>query len=108
MKSKRYLLFAWPSSRNMGGGWEDYIGDYDTWQQAYKEFIDDFNEGGHECYNIVDITTMKIVQAGTYGMATRMSKIDEQKAGELNKRVSETVREAEQFLKELKQQNNVD
>lgn len=74
MKSKRYLLFAWPSSRNMGGGWEDYIGDYDTQELAHEAFNEDYNEGGNECYNIIDTHTMKIVQAGTYGEAARKPK----------------------------------
>lgn len=71
MKSKRFLLFAWPLYRSMGGGWEDYIGDYDTREQAVKDFDQDYNKGGDECYSIVDTTTMKLVQAGTYGVAAR-------------------------------------
>jgi hypothetical protein len=56
----------------MGGGWEDYVGSYDTKEEAARDFEQDYNnKDGNECYNIVDTTTMKLIQAGTYGQAAR-------------------------------------
>jgi hypothetical protein len=53
---KKYLLFCFYINYP-GGGWNDYVGQYETIEEAMKNIQAEF-------YHIVDIETMKIIKSG--------------------------------------------
>ena len=56
---KRYLVFGYDAYYPMGG-WNDFIGVYETLEEA-KENTKNTNDNKCDFYDIVDIETMKIV-----------------------------------------------
>jgi len=55
---KRYLAFA-GETYYPGGGWEDYIGTYDTIEEARAVLKEKYNHGW---WQIVDTTTMQEIE----------------------------------------------
>lgn len=61
---KRYLLFGgdryYPS-----GGWQDYIGQFDSVVEAMREALrEEHSRSKFDWYQVVDTTTAKIVEDG--------------------------------------------
>jgi len=54
---KRYLLFA-GDSRYPNGGWDDFVGDYESLELATKKAIK-YIENGRDWWHIVDLKTGK-------------------------------------------------
>ncbi len=71
---KRYLLFSGlPFYPN--GGWDDFINDFDTIEEALKTFTDDKDYSWREWYQIIDTKSKKEVK---FGSITDLQKTHEQ------------------------------
>jgi len=59
--NSQFLLFAWPLYRDWGGGWDDFIGCYDTVDEAWHAYMCDHVD--YECFNIVDVNTLRVIKS---------------------------------------------
>lgn len=59
---KRYLAFAGYHSYP-NGGWDDFIGDYDSDADALASILDDHEN--YDWYHVVDSQTKQIVRGNT-------------------------------------------